>query len=199
MIVACCYKKRVGKDEFYKQTKALFPDKKVVRVAFADSLKDEVYDILLKPNNLPKEIMDDPEKKKILRPFLQWYGTEFKRNPDFNGNENYWIERAVEKILNIKQEDPDSIIVVTDARFVNEIRAIKNLGGYAINIIRDEVYDKNDQHPSETILDDHQYLFDFFIMNNSTLEDYKDMIEDVFQMIKEREFASKFETPSSLG
>jgi hypothetical protein len=57
MIISCSYKKRVGKDTFCRIVQELYPDKKVVRIAFADELKDELDTILLIPNGLSRRML----------------------------------------------------------------------------------------------------------------------------------------------
>lgn len=57
-------------------------------------------------------------------------------------------------------------IVVTDVRFPNEVKAIKDRGGMVIRISREGVGPANN-HPSETALDD--YKFDA-IITNTTVE-----------------------------
>jgi hypothetical protein len=163
--------------------KELLPDKNVYRLAFADALKEEVYDLLLKPNNIPYDYLNDPVKKKIFRTFMQWYGTEFRRNPEIGGDNNYWISRLFEKIIKIQSEDPDAIIIVCDMRFYNELNALKNVGAYIVNVVRDSVYDPSEAHISETELDSYHHLFDYFAMNNGTLEDYKVNVETIIDFI----------------
>lgn len=71
-----------------------------------------------------------------------------------------------------KKEDKPNWII-TDVRFPNEAKAIKDRGGIVIRVNR---YDENgmpyktlNNHPSETALDD--YEFDITIDNNGTIED----------------------------
>jgi hypothetical protein len=198
MVIIVGYRKRVGKDSLYQIVKDLYPNKKVIRVAFADALKDEIYQKILKPNNLDKSVLELDETKAEMRPFMQWYGTQFKRNPLFNGDPDHWINKAIEKIQNyspnfvykilrkIKCVPPyflknnDVIFVITDGRFSNEITKIKSeLNAIAINITRDSVFDPNDQHISETELDNHLDLFDYTISNNTTIEEYRIKIKQL--------------------
>lgn len=68
--------------------------------------------------------------------------------------------------------------IITDVRFPNEVKAIKDRGGVVIRVNRDirckdGLKDSHyrlieEQHPSETALDD--YEFNFTIDNNSTIE-----------------------------
>lgn len=72
---------------------------------------------------------DDPAVKETLRPLMQWWGTEFRRNPLLGGDNDYWVNRvkdsidgweASAKVMN----DPALkalIAVIPDVRFENEV------------------------------------------------------------------------------
>lgn len=83
------------------------------------------------------------------------------RNRYYDKQENYFY-------LNDRAELPNWII--TDCRFPNEFRAIKDNGGIVIRIERDGIVPIN-AHPSETALD--SFEFDFEIENNGSLEDLR--------------------------
>jgi hypothetical protein len=207
MVIIVGYKKRVGKDEFYKAVKNLYPDKKVIRVAFADSLKDEVYELILKPNKLEKNILDDDKTKPVMRPFLQWYGTQFKRNPDLKGNPDHWIDRVIEKIegytpsvfyrilrkLKLKSSDyyikgKDTIFIITDCRFLNELNKTKDvLNAISVYVKRDSVLDPNDQHVSEIELDSHLDKFDYMINNDGTLDEYHQKVHALMYKVMRKQ------------
>ena len=190
MVFICGYKKRVGKDTFYLFLKELLPNKNVVRVAFADALKDEVAEIVLEPSSFTKDSLDDNENKPIFRTLKQWWGTEFRRNPHpkINGDPDHWINIAIQNIKKLQEQDPNCVPVICDGRFPNEIIKTKDqLQAKSIMITRDSVFDANDQHSSETALDNHRHLFDFVIDNDGSLDEYK---EKVRQMLPDlmREF-----------
>ena len=65
--------------------------------------------------------------------------------------------------------------IMTDVRFPNEVKAIKDRGGVVIRVNRDS--DVVDDHPSETSLND--YEFDYVIENKGSIED---LIEKVKQL-----------------
>ncbi len=183
MIIACGYKKRVGKDEFYKTASELYPFRKVVRVAFADALKDEAYELILKPNNLDRSVLDNPETKELYRPFLEWYSTEFKRNPLCNGSETYWVNKGMEKVDSILSDDPHAIVVITDCRFPNEIAEIKKRGGICLHISRENIPGPTTTHLSQMLMDQNLGMFDYRIDNNGTIEEYHEKIKDFLRGI----------------
>lgn len=175
MIIGFGYKKQIGKDTGYKIIKQLYPEYNVYRISFADGVKQELEDLFLHQFGMTKEVFDNPKTKELTRPLVQWYATEFRRNPVFGGYEDYWVDIAFKKIEEIRLNDPLAIFVITDVRFLNEILRIRDEGGFSINVKRNTGME-NDNHSSENILDNYLDEFDFEIENNGTLEDYKNEI-----------------------
>lgn len=98
-----------------------------------------------------------------MRQALQFWGTEVRRKQD----ENYWVKRGLKKCS--KQWLKGKAVLITDARFPNEIDAINSLGGTTVRLNvsqsaqferiyqRDGFYPKTEAlaHLSETSLDDY--------------------------------------------
>jgi hypothetical protein len=111
------------------------------------------------------------------REILQFIGTDLLRN---RLHEDTWVNALMSKYkcdCNICKYDrpiqcnnfnyPDWI--VTDVRFLNEAKAIKDRGGIIIRVNREGIYDwKNVPHESETALDN--YPFDYTVYNNSDID-----------------------------
>lgn len=110
----------------------------------------------------------------------------------FIGNEDSDIKNK-EKEVNAKLSNfinnsyPNWII--TDVRFPNEAKAIKDRGGIIIRVNRDvyiengvgfkfnPLFDNRPEHPSETALD--EYIFDYVINNNSTINKLIKQVKDM--------------------
>lgn len=76
--------------------------------------------------------------------------------------------------------------IITDMRFPNEMEAIKSRGGITIRIDGDPKNQqgdgtRDDNHPSETSLDDAD--FDFHIINNGTLKDLEEKVKLVLNIV----------------
>lgn len=115
---------------------------------------------------IPDWVQPDPNPEASSRAplgkhakLLQWWGTEYRRNQD----QMYWVKQWKAGI-----NPKANIVLSTDMRFSNEAEAIKQVGGFTINVSRlnadgtpfvDPSRDKN--HVSETQLDG--YNFDFRI------------------------------------
>lgn len=138
------------------------------RINFKDSLVEEIR------QNFPdllNVIGDDFENKPpAVRALLQNYGTEVRRrdNPD------YWVNKWLEKV--IKKEN----VVVDDCRFLNEARAVKDLNGIIIRIVRPNF--NGDNHVSETEQD--LINVDYTIFNDGKIDKLIKQIDDIYQKIK---------------
>jgi hypothetical protein len=118
---------------------------------------------------IPEWVKPDPNPQKSeLAPYgkhpklLQWWGTEYRRH---HFGQDYWIKKLYQSMpTNL------DIAMVTDVRFIDEAEAIKQRGGYVINLQRlnkdGSPYvdlSRPADHPSETQLDG--YNWDFYIKN----------------------------------
>lgn len=109
----------------------------------------------------PGEYYDDGSPVMVrmsVRQLLQKLGTEAMREGLHN---NVWVNAL------LADYNENSNWLVTDTRFLNEAKAIKDLGGVVLRIERSTC--QLGTHPSETALDD--YTFDYVIHNNGSKED----------------------------
>lgn len=161
---------------------------------FAKKLKDFAAEI----TGIPREWFDDPEKKnKVLGP--EWnineslldnkeivdkpmtlrelmirigHGCRIQVHPDIWVNALFsdYKDQIPHRNKEGNAEYPDWII--SDLRYPNELKRIELLQGYTIRIERDDIQKIN--HDSETLLDNAN--FDYFIENNSSLEDLRNQV-----------------------
>ena len=114
------------------------------------------------------------EKQEVLRLFnmsgrslMQIAGTEFGRNmihPDI------WVRTFFERHL-------PPLTVIDDLRFQNELDAVKAKGGLVIRIIRPDSQNLDDDHSSETGIND--LKVDQTIINNGTVWDMTEKIKSL--------------------
>lgn len=154
------------------------------QIAYADALKIAVKAIFdfddeqLYGNK--KEEVDDFWKKSP-RQVLQFVGTDLFRNHTHelmpNVGKDIWVEVVKRKILNGIKKDPNACFIITDARFHNEVNAIKELGGTIIKLHRNTGYEDN--HESEALID--TLPFDYEFENNGTKGDlYEKVMQKLF-------------------
>ena len=108
------------------------------------------------------------------REVLQFFGTDICRKMWTN----VWVHCTINRIL----EEQPLIATISDVRFPNEVKAIKEAGGIVIKLTR-AIHE--DSHSSENQLDDPQFdqkEFDMVIDNHDcTIQDLKQYIINLFQ------------------
>lgn len=117
-----------------------------------------------------------------VREFLQNLGTNAMRN---GLHDNVWVNALFADYKPIDYNDDEQPHlpnwIVTDTRFPNEAKAIKEKGGIIIRIDRPGVEPIND-HPSEVGLDN--WNFDYKVVNVSGIFELKESIENILKHSK---------------
>jgi len=133
---------RCGKDTFVSIAKKILTKNNYepLRVAFADTLKNEVQ-AMLKVNDFPLDVYttDTVEKTKI-RPLLVWWGCARR---DLSEDGLYWVNVVDKQLRSVSATDSrdDVIVLVSDVRFPNEAAWIhKSWGGEVIHLKRYSVH-----------------------------------------------------------
>lgn len=180
MIIAISGKLSAGKDT---AARPLQEEWKFQKANFTDPLKqiiNRVYDIpysvLYGPSDLRNTTKLSAETDKLVREGLQTLGTWGRNN-----STNTWVrlwQREVSKLV----KDGYSV-VCTDARYLNELDAVREIGGVNIRIRRAAFGEHADwmQHSSETDQDEiPDSYFDEVIINDKDIGHLESAICDVF-------------------
>ena len=212
MIIGTSGKARVGKDTFAKmlaeELQKQTTGQAYVLMAYAHELKLRVQkDFDLSYEQLwgdEKEIPDKryPKARSILpfcagnrddgkglevleegrywtpREIMQAYG-QFFRTIDYD----FWVKY----LFRVIEEKEYKNVIITDARHINEVDAVVDRSGYHIRVERenkDSVH--NEQHISEIALDK-GHRVDFKVLNNGTIDDLKNSVEDVVKFLIDSE------------
>jgi len=172
MIIGLVGKKFSGKD-----TLADYLVKKYgfIKYAFAKPLKEACKILFITSDDQ----LNRPDLKEVVdkrwnmtpREMMQYVGTDVIRN---NIDPNFWIKHFEYWF----EENKNNNIIVTDIRFLNELMAIKKVGGITIKICRDTI-SITDSHISE-IETDTLTDVDHVIFNNSTKVDLYNTIETLY-------------------
>ena len=152
--------------------------------SFFNLTDEQLYDEKLK-----EEI--DPRWGVSPRKLMQKVGTDIFQYliheiiPELKGDHrNHWVDLFKEWYLDLKEKDPNLKIVISDARFLHEVKTIKELGGIVCKIIRpNEKFNDPinfDHHLSENEINyiPEQYI-DSIIINDGSLEDMYKKISDL--------------------
>lgn len=164
-------KARHGKDTTADIIKKIYEEKmkKVILLAYGDTIKQYAKKV---------SSWDGSEETKP-RTIMQQIGTDIIRK---NIDEFFFINRMIDDIKVYSYFF--DVIVITDARFANEIDDIKNKfsNSFSINIFRpnfDSGLTKEQlSHPSETALDNYN-AYDYKIINDKSIEDLEIKIRKI--------------------
>lgn len=101
----------------------------VVQGSFSDAGK-RMLDPMMKKSIGISAFTNNDREKKIIRPLFVCFMTDVCRKID----EDFWIKKIEKKVENNMANN--IITVITDVRYVNEAKWIKNNGGFLIHITR---------------------------------------------------------------
>lgn len=121
--------------------------------------------------------IQNQEGKTAVTPrlLLQWWGTEYRRAQD----PDYWTKVWGRKVEGL---DPERLnLLVDDVRFSNELKVIREHGGLLVKIERPGFNGANN-HSSENSLD-HVRGWDAVIVNDGSLADFLNRVEDTFTQL----------------
>ena len=170
MIIGLSGKKRVGKDTF---ANFLILNYNFITYTFADPVKEVCRNMFrLSEEQLygdKKEVLDE-RWNYTPRELFQKIGTEFGQYKIYELLPNLNCEPKQLWVKNFKlwyENNKEKNVLLTDVRFLHELKAVEDLGGHIIKINRDTKL--QDEHSSETQLDN--YRFKNVIENNGTLEE----------------------------
>ena len=144
---------------------------KYSRIAFANGIKD-ICKSMLGLSDADVNTPDGkkrfvPEYGKTVREILQGVGEGMRSYV----SRDIWVHVTMLKIQKVLELN-DTSILVTDVRYPNELKALRNAGFTLIKLKRNTgVIDK---HPSEQDLRDE--LFDYIVDNNGSLEELEEKL-----------------------
>lgn len=121
------------------------------------------------------------------RLFLQLVGTEWGRNID----PDIWINLVLEKVALLKKAKTtkqEENIYISDLRFINEMKALKNKGWICVKLVRDFTGDREGTgkktHTSEYELDSiEEDAWDYIIENKGTIEEFYALLDNMMEKI----------------
>lgn len=167
-------KKKSGKDAVVEMLRANITGRLVMRVGFADALKQEVAEAC----GVRTDYIE--ANKDNFRLMLQGWGTDFRRKLF---GDDYWIKKYKATFYDLKKLYSNTLIVTPDVRFHNEYAAIQQLGGTIIRVRRTQFPATNsDEHPSETEQD--SFVVKRTLYNEGTLADLEAEVKGLISEMK---------------
>ena len=126
---------RPGKDTLGSYFVKILADQgiKAKTYSFANELKKSVDDFLIREIGI-SAFTEDEGEKKIIRPFLVFWGTDIMRKI----NDNVWVEK-IEPLMY-----DSHVNIITDLRFINELNWIKEHKGLSVLIKREGIEPANE-------------------------------------------------------
>jgi hypothetical protein len=181
IIIAITGLKRSGKDTLAELLKQLAHTSCSI-LHFADPLKEccqFLFDLTHAQLHGDDKELVDIRWGVSSRQILQFFGTELMQHklselmPSIG--RTLWVRKLVRKIKDIEINDPSTLCIVSDMRFMHEYNGLKEAFPKKIIVLR-VVSDRCaglDAHPSEK-----EWLdipVDYIVENNGTLQDLKSM------------------------
>ena len=133
-IIAIAGNARTGKDTLGNNFVKILNEQgiKAKTFSFANQLKEYVNQFVIDQTGI-SAFTENKEEKKLIRPFLVCLGTDVMRKI----NNNIWIEKLSGNLLG------DHVNIITDLRFANELKWIKESNGLSLLIKRDGINPAN--------------------------------------------------------
>lgn len=149
--------------------------------AFSDKLK-EIASILTGIGL--QKFHDQVFKKEMLpapwnmtaRELLQKLGTDMMRK---ELGDDVWVNALFADYIQNNDFEPDSKWIITDVRFPNEAKAIKDRGGIMICVETGREDDGDDLHISERAM--YFYQYDYILDNSGTIEQLQEKVKTMLQ------------------
>lgn len=161
-----------GKDTAGEYLKKQIKDSEIGKFAYALKVVCGYF------NDAPALKFENQDYKKEKHPYLNLTNREFLQQVGIKFrdiDEDFWIKTL------INQNKDKKVLIITDARFLNELKYIKNQGGVTIQIKNNRVQAVND-HVSET---EHlSWDFDYVIENNGTLDEFYTKLKEIVDVIR---------------
>jgi len=159
MIIAFSGKKQSGKSTAVKDCGALLVGLSghVREVNFAGYLKEICrrcfgYPDMDTEKGKSELVITENDSTTVLG-ILLYLGSDVMRRIDRDCWVNAWKSTVQDIIKYTPEGSPEPMILTSDVRFPNEVKAVHDLGGKVIRLLRNPL---EDNHESETALDEYQ-------------------------------------------
>jgi hypothetical protein len=169
---------RSGKDTFAEIASNAFP---CASLSFAEPMRRFVCELM----DIPRSELDSIKEEPCMlfggntpRYVLQTMGTEWGRGMI---SDTLWVDVTMNKAKSMIDRNIVDVVFVTDVRFENEAKAIKDAGGIIISVERPDVKISESGHASEAgIPDEYKGIV---LLNNGSLAEYKRQVLKTVELL----------------
>lgn len=166
-LIALCGYAQAGKDTVAK----ILSEFGYYRVAFAGSLKEDLRGFVLTHYGLDVGRVEGKEKE-MIRPMLVAHG-RIKREM----NPNHWVELAEVHMSLLRSIGASERFVISDLRYPNEAKRVKELGGEVWLVVRTGFHPANEEELTSISNIVGAELYDRFIDNSGSIDELRKSVE----------------------
>lgn len=140
MLIGLIGLKGSGKDYLVNTLSAKYGNNKIINLKFANGIKEMLSNYFDAPESvyesyILKEARIVQGTRLTVRELMIKIGSFFREI-----NPNFWVNYTLQQYETLRLLYPISVIVITDCRFPNEIKAIIDNGGFILDVRRNDLY-----------------------------------------------------------
>lgn len=154
--------------------------------AFADPVRDAVAGAYGLDRDEFRELSTNQATKEVPTPLLNGLtprealvdiGMYYRENVD----REHWAKVTCAKVQRYLDSDPEKRVVITDCRFENEARAIQDMGGLVVGIIRADTWKPyaTDNPAENAVYDGFTNVVDCGVHNNTSLDSFVQNVREL--------------------
>lgn len=140
MLIGLIGLKGSGKDTLVNTLSTKYGGNKIINLKFAGGIKEMLLNYFEVPESvyesyILKEARIVQCTKLTVRELMIKIGCFFREI-----NPNFWVNYTLQQYKTLRLANPISVVIITDCRYPNEIKAILDNGGFILDVRRNNLY-----------------------------------------------------------
>lgn len=140
MLIGLIGLKGSGKDTLVNTLSVKYGTNKIINLKFANGIKEMLSNYFDVPESvyesyILKEARIVQGTRLTVRELMIKIGSFFREI-----NPNFWVNCILQQYKSVKSLYPISVVIITDCRYPNEIKAIIDNGGFILDVRRNNLY-----------------------------------------------------------